>query len=131
MSGRQRIASSSPYEPTIGFSRALRVGERVLVSGTAPIWPDGSCDPDPEIQARRCLEIIVAALGEAGAGPEHVVRTRTYLTDAAYAEQVGRAHGDVFRQVRPASTMGVVAGLLDPRWKVEIEAEALVDERAE
>ena len=124
---RQRIASGSPYEQTIGFSRAMRVGDRVLVSGTAPIWPDGSCDPDPEVQARRCLEIIVAALREAGAGPEHVVRTRTYLTDATDAEQVGRAHGELFRGVRPASTMVVVAGLLDPRWKVEIEAEAIVD----
>ena len=124
---RQRIASGSPYEQTIGFSRAIRVGDRIVVSGTAPIWPDGSCDPDPEVQARRCIEIIIAALREAGAGSEHVVRTRTYLTDATHAEQVGRAHGAVFRDVRPASTMVVVAGLLDPRWKVEIEAEAIVD----
>ncbi|MGH2559766.1 MAG: RidA family protein [Thermomicrobiales bacterium] len=127
MAARQRIASGSPYEARIGFSRAVRVGERVIVSGTAPIWPDGTCDPDPEIQARRCLEIIVAALGEAGAGPEHVVRTRTFITDATDAEAVGRAHGVVFGEVRPASTMVVVAGLLDPRWKVEIEAEAVVD----
>ena len=82
--GRQRISSGSPYEKSIGFSRAIRVGCRVLVSGTAPIWPDGSCDPDPEAQARRCLEIIVAALREAGAGPEHVVRTRIYLTASGY-----------------------------------------------
>ncbi len=123
---RQRIASGSPYEATIGFSRAVRAGDRVLVSGTAPIWPDGSCDSDPEVQARRCFEIIVAALREAGAAAADVVRTRTYITDAAYAEPVGRAHGDLFRGVRPASTMVVVAGLLDPRWKVEIEAEAIV-----
>lgn len=123
---RQTISSGSPYEATIGFSRAVRVGERVLVSGTAPIWPDGSCDPDAAVQARRCLAIIVAALAEAGAGPEHVVRTRTFLTNAADAEAVGRAHGEVFRDVRPASTMVVVAGLLDPRWKVEIEAEAVI-----
>ena len=123
---RQRISSGSPYEPQIGFSRAVRVGDRVLVSGTAPIWPDGTCDPDPEAQARRCLEIILAALREAGAGPEHVVRTRTYLTSAAEAGAVGRAHGAVFGGVLPASTMVVVAGLLDPRWKVEIEAEAIV-----
>jgi enamine deaminase RidA (YjgF/YER057c/UK114 family) len=125
-SARQQVRSGSPFESAIGFSRALRVGDRVLVSGTAPIWPDGSCDPDPEAQAARCLEIIVTALREAGAGPEHVVRTRTYLTDAADAEAVGRAHGAVFAAVRPASTMIVVAGLLDPRWKVEIEAEAIV-----
>jgi enamine deaminase RidA (YjgF/YER057c/UK114 family) len=124
---RQRIPSGSPYEPVIGFSRALRVGNRVLVSGTAPVWPDGSCDPDPEAQAHRCLEIIVAALREAGAGPEHVVRTRSYLTSADVWEAVGRAHGAVFADVRPASTMVVVAALLDPRWKVEMEAEALLD----
>jgi len=127
MAERQRVSSGSPYEPRIGFSRAIRVGNRVLVSGTAPIWPDGSCDPDPEAQARRCLEIILAALREAGAGPEHVVRTRTYLTRAEDWEAVGRAHGAVFRETRPASTMVVVAGLLDPRWKVEMEAEAIVD----
>ena len=98
----------------------------MVVSGTAPVWPDGSCDPDPEAQARRCLEIIVKALGEAGAGPEHVVRTRMFLTDASDWEAVGRAHGAYFRSVRPAATMVVVAGLLDPRWKVEIEAEATV-----
>jgi enamine deaminase RidA (YjgF/YER057c/UK114 family) len=123
---RQRVASGSPYEPRIGFSRAVRVGERVLVSGTAPVWPDGSCDPDPEAQARRCFEIILAALGQAGAGPEQVVRTRIYLTDAADWEAVGRAHGAVFARARPASTMVVVAGLLDPRWKVEVEAEAVL-----
>jgi enamine deaminase RidA (YjgF/YER057c/UK114 family) len=125
---RQRIASGSPFEKTIGFSRAMRVGNRVVVAGTAPIWPDGSCDPDPEVQARRCLEIITTALAEAGARPEHVVRTRQYLTDASYADAVGRAHGAVFDEVRPASTMIVVAALLDPRWKVEIEAEAIIDE---
>ena len=123
---RQRIASGSPYEPVIGFSRAVRVGDRVLVSGTAPIWPDGSCDPDPEAQAARCLEIILAALAEAGAGPEQVVRTRMYLLDPADWEAVGRAHGAVFACVRPAATVVVVAGLLDPRWRVEIEAEALL-----
>jgi enamine deaminase RidA (YjgF/YER057c/UK114 family) len=124
---RQRISSGSPYEPKIGFSRALRVHDRVVVAGTAPIWPDGSCDPDAGAQARRCLEIIVAALREAGAGPEHVVRTRMFITDAVHAEAVGVAHGAVFGEIRPASTMVIVAGLLDPRWKVEIEAEAIVD----
>ena len=125
--GRRRIASGSPYEPVIGFSRALRVGGRVLVSGTAPIWPDGSCHPDPEVQAARCLEIILAALAEAGAGPEHVVRTRMYQLDPADWEAVGRAHGAGFAEVRPAATMVVVAALLDPRWRVEIEAEAVLD----
>jgi enamine deaminase RidA (YjgF/YER057c/UK114 family) len=83
-------------------------------------------DPDPGQQAHRCLEIILAALAEAGAGPDQVVRTRTYLTDTAYADPVGKAHGEVFGAVRPASTMVVVAGLLDERWKVEIEAEAVL-----
>ena len=123
---RRMVASGSPYEPVIGFSRAVLVGDRVLVAGTAPVWPDGSCDPDPEAQAARCLESILAALAEAGAGPEHVVRTRMYLLDPADWEAVGRAHGAVFAAVRPASTMVVVAALLDPRWRVEIEAEALL-----
>lgn len=123
----RRVSSGSPFEPEIGFSRAVRVGDRVLVSGTAPIWPDGSCDPDVTAQTRRCLEIIVGALREAGAGPEHVVRTRMYLTDPADWESVGRAHGEVFADVRPAATMVVVTALLDPRWKVEMEAEAVVE----
>jgi len=123
---RKRISSGSPYERTIGFSRAIRIGDRVLVSGTAPIWPDGSCDPDPEGQARRCFEIIAAALAQAGTTTDQVVRTRMFITHASYAEAVGRAHGAAFGSVRPAATMVVVAALLDPRWKVEIEAEALI-----
>jgi enamine deaminase RidA (YjgF/YER057c/UK114 family) len=124
---RQRIRSGSPFEDAIRFSRALRVGDRVLVSGTGPIWPDGSCDPDPEQQARRCMEIIVTALEEAGAHADQVTRTRMYVTDAADAEAVGRAHADVFGDARPAATMVVVAGLLDPRWRVELEAEAMIE----
>jgi enamine deaminase RidA (YjgF/YER057c/UK114 family) len=127
MGDRQRISSGSKYEPAIGFSRALRVGRNVYVSGTAPIWPDGSCDPDPEVQALRCLEIILKALAEAGAAANHVVRTRMFITDPAYADAVGRAHGAVFGEVRPAATMVVIVGMLDPRWKVEIEAEAVMD----
>jgi enamine deaminase RidA (YjgF/YER057c/UK114 family) len=103
------------------------VGPRILVSGTAPVWPDGSCDPDPENQARRCLAIILAALAELGARPTDVVRTRTYLVDRADWEAIGRVHGEVFGEIRPASTMLVVAGLLDPLWRVEIEAEAILD----
>lgn len=123
---RQLVSSGSPYEEPIGFSRAVRVGDRVVVSGTAPIRPDGQVDPDAEHQAERCLEIMLAALGEAGASPADVIRTRTYLVDAADWEAAGRAHGRVFRDIRPTSTMVVVAGLLDPRWKVEMEAEAIV-----
>lgn len=125
MSVTSRVSSGSPYEPVIGFSRAVRNGDRILVSGTAPVWPDGSCDPDPAVQTRRCLTIILAALKDLGAGPEHVVRTRILLTRAEDCEAVGRAHGEVFAKVLPASTMVVVAALLDPRWRVEIEAEAI------
>jgi enamine deaminase RidA (YjgF/YER057c/UK114 family) len=123
---RQTVSSGSPFEPAIGFSRALRVGPHVFVSGTAPVWPDGSCDPDPAVQARRCLEIVVAALAEAGASPGDVVRTRTFLVDVGDAQAIGAVHGEVFASIRPASTMVAVSALLDPRWKVEIEAEALI-----
>ena len=123
---RQNISSGSPFEGPIGFSRAVRVGNRVVVAGTAPVWPDGSVDSDPERQAERCLEIMLAALHEAGATAADVIRTRAYLTAASDWEAVGRAHGRAFREVRPASTMVVVAGLLDARWKVEMEAEAVI-----
>jgi enamine deaminase RidA (YjgF/YER057c/UK114 family) len=124
---RRRVHSGSPYEARFGFCRAVAVGDRIEVSGTAPIWPDGSCDPDPAAQARRCLEIIVAALAELGAEPRHVLRTRMYVTDIGHADAIGAVHGEVFGADPPASTM-VVVPLLDPRWKVEIEAEALVSD---
>ena len=124
---RRHVSSGSPFEPVIGFSRAVRVGDRVLVSGTAPIRPDGTVEEDPADQMRRCLQIVETALAEVGASLGDVVRTRTYLVDAADGDAVGRVHGEVFGAVRPASTMIVVARLLDPRWKVEIEVEALVD----
>lgn len=123
---RQHATSGSPFEATIGFSRGLRMGDRVVIAGTTPIWPDGSCDPDAGLQARRCLEIILAALRDLGAETADVIRTRMYLTDVGDAAAVGKEHGAAFRDVRPASTMVVVSGLLDPRWKVEIEAEAIV-----
>jgi enamine deaminase RidA (YjgF/YER057c/UK114 family) len=126
---RRLVSSGSPFEPTIGFSRAVRDGRHVFVAGTCAVMPDGSAPPaDAYGQARRCLEIIVAALAEAGAGPEHVVRTRTFLRETDDWEEVGRAHGEVFADVRPASTMLVVSGFLDPRWVVEIEADALLPE---
>jgi enamine deaminase RidA (YjgF/YER057c/UK114 family) len=120
------VSSGSPYEPIIGFSRAVRVGERVLVSGTGPIGPDGSCPEEAGAQARQCLQIMVAALTEAGATVEDVVRTRMFLTSVDDADAVGQAHGELFANIRPAATMVVVAGLLDARWKVEIEAEAVI-----
>ena len=124
---RLNVQSGSPFEAAIGFSRAVRVGDRVVVSGTAPISPDGSVDPDPRAQALRCLEIMLAALAEAGGSAADVIRTRTYLLDAADANSVGEAHHEVFSGIRPASTMVVVSGLLDPRWKVEMELEAVVE----
>jgi enamine deaminase RidA (YjgF/YER057c/UK114 family) len=124
---RRRISSGSPYEPVIGFSRVLVAGHHVSVAGTAPVMPDGAEPPaDAYGQTRRILEIVLAALSEAGAGAEHVVRTRTYLTRASDWEEVGRAHGEVFADVRPASTMVVVSGFLDPRWLVEMEADAIL-----
>jgi enamine deaminase RidA (YjgF/YER057c/UK114 family) len=123
---RRRVSSGSPYEPVIGFSRAIRIGDRVLVSGTAPIWSDGEVDPDTSRQARRCLDIIEAALHDAGAELSDVVRTRTYLVDPADADAIASVHGELFGEIRPASTMVVVRGFLDPRWRVEMEAEAIV-----
>jgi enamine deaminase RidA (YjgF/YER057c/UK114 family) len=124
---RQLISSGSPYEPVVGFSRAVRVGDHVYVAGTAPVMPEGA-DPPPDAygQARRCLEIIVSALEEAGASLAHVVRTRVYLVRVEDFEQVGRAHGEVFADIRPANTTLLAGGLIDPRWLVEIEAEAVV-----
>jgi enamine deaminase RidA (YjgF/YER057c/UK114 family) len=116
-----------PWEERFGYSRAVAVGNRVVVSGTIASMPDGGEPPaDAYGQARRCLEIIVAALGEAGARPQDVVRTRMYLTRAEDIGEVGRAHAEVFGETRPATTGVVVAGLLDPRWLVEIEAEAVL-----
>jgi enamine deaminase RidA (YjgF/YER057c/UK114 family) len=129
---RRLVSSGSPYEPTIGFSRAVRDGRHVFVAGTCAVMPDGA-EPPPDAygQAKRCLEIIVAALEQAGAAPSDVVRTRTFLRDVNDADEAGRAHGEVFREIRPASTMLVVSGFLDPRWVVEIEADALVPEQSD
>ena len=125
---RRRISSAMPMEDQVGYSRAVVTGRHVYVSGTAPVMPDGADPPaDAYGQAQRCLEIILAALAEAGATAHDVVRTRIYVTDAALIGEAGRAHAEVFGNVRPATT-GVVVGLLDPRWLVEIEAEALLSE---
>jgi enamine deaminase RidA (YjgF/YER057c/UK114 family) len=124
---RRRISSAMPWEQTFGYSRAVVVGDRVFVSGTAPVMPDGEDPPtDAYGQARRCLEIVLAALTEAGAGAEDVVRTRIFVTSPDYIDETLRAHGEVFGEVRPATTGIVVAALFDPRWLVEIEAEAII-----
>ncbi len=126
---RQLVSSGSPYEPTIGYSRVVRDGRHVFVAGTCAVMPDNADPPrDAYGQARRCFEIILAALAEAEAGPEHVVRTRMFLVNAEDWEGVGRAHAEIFGDVRPASSMVVVPAILDPRWLVEIEADALLPE---
>ena len=120
---RRLVPAVSPFASTVGYSRAVRDGRHVHVAGTAPIGIDTD---DAYLQAKRCLQIVEEALAAVGATPAHVVRTRVYLVDADDWEAVGRAHGEMFARVLPASTVIVVAGLLDPAWRVEIEAEALV-----
>jgi enamine deaminase RidA (YjgF/YER057c/UK114 family) len=122
MTIRTNIPGTSPYEPIIGFSRAVRIGNIVHVSGTGPV---GAEDLSPADQTRTVLAIIEKALTTAGANFEHVVRTRIFLARAEDWEEVGRAHGEVFANIRPAATM-VVAALLNPKWRVEIEAEAVL-----
>lgn len=125
---RRAIGSGSAWEERGGYSRAVVVGRHVFVAGTAPIMPgDADPPPDPYGQTRRCLEIVEAALREAGCGLEHVVRTRLLMTDPSFAPEVLRAHGEAFRDVRPVCT-GVVVGLLDPRWLVEVEVDAILPE---
>jgi len=123
---RQNISGSSPYEPVIGFSRAVRVGNAVHVSGTGPVGAD---EADAATQTRHTLEIIRAALEKAGARMEDVVRTRMYLTHVDDWEAVGRVHGEFFGAIRPAATMVVVAKLLDPTWRIEMEADAVIGEK--
>ena len=123
----RHTSGASPYEATYGFSRAVRVGDRIIVSGTAPLEPDGSSTPgDAAAQARRCFAIILGAIEELGGTAADVVRTRMFITDQADADAVGAVHGEIFGAIRPASTMVVVAALLRPEWRIEIEAEALV-----
>ena len=123
---KQWVTSGAAFEQRVGYARAVRAGDRVWVSGTAPIMP-GDADPPAGAyeQAKVCLAIIERALAEAGASLDDVVRTRIYVTDAGVIDDVGRAHGEAFAKARPATT-GVVTQLLDPRWLVEIEAEAVI-----
>ena len=122
---RATVPAVSPFADTVGYARAVRDGRHIYVAGTAPVGIESA---DAYDQAKRCLAIIVDALHELGAAPEHVVRTRVYLVDPADWEAVGRAHGEVFGGHPPASAMLVIKGLLDPAWKVEIEADALLPE---
>ena len=123
---RSRASSGSPFEATVGFSRAVRVGQHVAVAGTAPVSPDGQVSPDAGAQARRCWEIALEALAELGGRPEDVIRTRHFITDADDVDAVSSVHGETFGDIRPASTMVIVAGLVDERWKVEVELDAIV-----
>lgn len=128
MSERQRTASGSPFEAQFGFSRAIRVGNRIIVSGTGPVEPDGtSTQGDAAAQTARCFDLIVAAIENLGGSAKDVVRTRMLLTDPADQDAVGAVHARYFGSACPAATMAGVAWLCRPEWKVEIEAEAVVD----
>ncbi|WP_247594734.1 RidA family protein [Sphingopyxis sp. PAMC25046] len=125
---RRNHSSASPFEPIYGYSRAVRVGDRIDVGGCAPIEADGSSTVgDAGVQAARCLTIIAEALAALGGSPADVVRTRIYITDPADADLVGGAHGTMFGDIRPASTMLVIPALIRPEWKVEIEADAILE----
>jgi enamine deaminase RidA (YjgF/YER057c/UK114 family) len=126
MDERQLVSSGSPFEPVMGMSRAVRAGERVFISGTAPIWPDGHVDPDPAVQARRCFEIIGDALSQAGGSFADVTRTRVFLVDADDFDAIAGVHGEVFKDVRPANTTLVVAGFLNEQWRLEVEVDAVL-----
>jgi enamine deaminase RidA (YjgF/YER057c/UK114 family) len=131
---RRSVSSGSPYEPVIGFTRAVRVGDVIHVSGTGPVFPEGLLPAggfpvdDPYGQTRRAFEIALAAVTDLGGSVTDGVRTRMFLTRAEDWEEVGRAHGSLFGDVRPAATMVVVAALLDPTWRIEVEVEAVVAE---
>lgn len=126
---RIQVESGSPYEKLYGFSRGLRRGRRVEIAGTAPIPEPGEAVAESAYdQMLRCGEIAIKALGQLGSSADEVVRTRMFITNAADADAIGRAHGELFGVVRPVATMVVVAALLDPAWKVEIEVEALTSD---
>ena len=129
---RRLVSSGSPLEPRIGFSRAVRVGSIVAVAGTAPIAPGGGVAAPGDVygQTKRCLEIILRAIAEAGLGADSVVRTRVMLTDIARWEEAARAHGEVFGKIRPACTFVQVAGFIDPGWLVELEADCVAADGA-
>ena len=123
---RRNIPGTSPFEPIIGFSRAVRIGNTIHVSGTGPVGADND---DVTGQTRRAFAIIQKALADAGASFHDVVRTRMYLTHVDDWEAVGQIHGEIFSSIRPAATMVVVAALLNPNWRIEIEADAVISQQ--
>jgi enamine deaminase RidA (YjgF/YER057c/UK114 family) len=123
---RKNISGTSPFEPIIGFSRAVRIGNHVHVSGTGPVGAD---EADVAEQTDQCLTLVAVALKNAGSSLEHVYRTRMYLTQVEDWEAVGRIHGKFFGLIRPAATMVVVAALLNPKWRIEIEADACIPDK--
>ena len=127
---RRLISSGGPWEPVVGYSRAVRTGNHVFVAGTTAAAPDGTVfgPGDGYLQAKRCFEIIEAALAEAGAAMRHVVRTRMFVTDISRWEEFGRAHGECFRDLRPAATMVQVSALISPDMLIEIEVDAVIDD---
>jgi len=128
MGDRKNIHSGAPWESVVGYCRAVRVGPHIFVSGTAPVGDDGEVvgHGDAYAQARRCIEVIEKALGQVGAGLEHIVRTRMFVTDIERWPEVARAHQEAFGQVMPATTMVQVSKLIDPAMLVEIEADAML-----
>jgi enamine deaminase RidA (YjgF/YER057c/UK114 family) len=128
--GRQRVSSGSPYEPRIGISRGVRAGRHIAIAGTAPIGPDRRTVGvgDAAAQARRCFEIVKAALEQLGATLSDVTRTRILLTRIEDWEAVATVHGEFFKDVRPANTVMQVVRFIDPDWLVEVEADAVIDE---
>ncbi len=128
---RQKVPALTSFAPIVGYSRAVRDGRHIFVAGTGPTMADGGEPPaDAYGQARRSFEIVLDALKELGASPEHVVRTRAYLVNADDWQEVGRAHGEAFGAAMPATALVVVAALLDPRWLVEVEVDAMLPEAA-
>ena len=127
MSDRRRVSTGAPWEARFGYARAIRSGHHIYVSGTVGRNADGTVPDGAYRQARRALEIIVASLRELGAGPDNVVRTRTFVTDISYFEDVARAHAEVFADVRPATSLVAVTRLVEPVYLLEIEADALLD----
>ena len=125
-SQRRRATSGAPWEERFGYSRAIRAGNVVCVSGTVGRNADGSVPSDAYGQARRALEIVLAALADVGAAQEHVVRTRTFVTNMAYLDDVARAHHEIFGDVRPATSLVAVSALVDPAYLLEIEADAII-----